>query len=367
MRRSLLIILLNVLFIAALQSQTLLSREAMNNFAEYSSTGNIKKLEAARKNIDDSYKTRADSNSFRINLIRGLVYASLARVDSNLKYTYKKDPVEEVKSAMRRVYGSRFEDDSQHHIRYIEEQLKRTYLWRANTAFRSRRFPDALKNYAILDSLEKNNLQIIHNLAILNQELGFSKKASEYYELLIASEPRPEYFLALSNIYETIGDESSVISILKGGSDAFPNNRDIVYKLLNILGSRNDYKEIIKFTERALMLDQQNINLLYMAGFAEEMTGNYKAAEKYYKDILNINPDNYEGNYALGLLYLNLYLKDETLNDELSDARYHLAKANEIDPYELKSLTSLSVLYKYTDDQQELKKVKNRINQLKLN
>lgn len=367
MRRGLLIILINCAFIASLSAQTILSREAMNHFAEYTATKDIKKLELARKKIDDSYKTRMDSNAFRINLVRSLVYSTLAVVDSNLKYSYKKDPIEEVNLSMRRVYGSRFEDDSRHHIQYIQEKLKQAYLFRANSSFKARKFSEALKNFTILDSIEKDNISIRHNLALLNHELGFTRKAAEHYRWLILQDARPEYFMTLANIYELAGDENAVLDVLKKGSDAFPNNRDMVYKILNILGSRNDYREIIKFTGRALKLDNRNINLLYLAGFAEEMTGNIKEAERYYKDILNINPDNYEGNYALGLLYLNQYLKDESLNDELSDAKYHLAKANEIDPYELKSLTSLSVLYKYTGDERELQKIKNRINQLKLN
>ena len=39
----------------------------------------------------------------------------------------------------------------------------------------------------------------------------------------------------------------------------------------------------------------------------------------------------------------------------------------QIDPYELKSLTSLSIFYKHTGEITELQKINNRINQLKLN
>jgi tetratricopeptide (TPR) repeat protein len=97
------------------------------------------------------------------------------------------------------------------------------------------------------------------------------------------------------------------------------------------------------------------------------MTGNNLKAEESYKAILNINPNNYEGNYALGLLYLNIYLKDMSQNNQLYVSKYYLSKANEIDPNELKSLTSLSILYKHTGDINELQKINKRINQLKLN
>src|SRR5690606_35224528 len=121
------------------------------------------------------------------------------------------------------------------------------------------------------------------------------------------------------------------------------------------------------YAPEALMLDERNINLLYQIAFANEMTGRLSEAESYYKRILNINPDNYEANYALGLLYLSNYLKDQKDDELLTDARYHLTRANEIDPYELKSLRSLSILHKFTGDKAELQKINNRINQLKLN
>jgi hypothetical protein len=65
-------------------AQTLITKEAMNSFAQYSSSKDIKKLENARKLIDNGYKTKADSIAFRNNLIRSLVYSTLARVDSAL-------------------------------------------------------------------------------------------------------------------------------------------------------------------------------------------------------------------------------------------------------------------------------------------
>lgn len=172
--------------------------------------------------------------------------------------------------------------------------------------------------------------------------------------------------MALANLYELLGDEKNTIKILRNGSELYPGSRDLVFKLINILVNLNDYKEIIKFTEQALKLDESNINLNYLAGFSHEMAGDNVKAEKYYKVILNINPNNYEGNYALGLLYLNLYLQNTNQSSLIYVSKYYLSKANEIDPYELKTLTSLSILYKHTGDTVELQKINNRINQLKL-
>lgn len=356
-----------ILFIASAQAQTVLTKDAMNSFAKFTASKNIKELENARKLIDNAYKTKADSNAFKNNLIRALVYSTLARIDSNLKYTYKKDPVEETHFSMKYVYGSKFEKDAFDEISYINDQLKHTYLSRANNTFKNRRFTEALKYFNILDSLDRDNVPVMHNLALLYQEVGKYDKSAQYYEKLIVKKPKAEYFLVLANLYESMGEETNMIRTLHKGSEIYPANRDLIFKLINNLANRNDYKEIIKFTDQALKLDETNINLLYLAGFSYEMTGDTAKAEGYYKSILNINPNNYEGNYALGLLYLNIYIKDMKQSGLMYVAKYYLSRANEIDPYELKSLTSLSILYKYTGDINELQKINNRINQLKLN
>lgn len=348
-------------------AQTLITKDAMNSFAKYTASKDIKSLENARKLIDNGYKTRSDSNAFKNNLIRSLVYSSLAREDSTLKFTYKKDPVEETLFALKHVYGSKFEDGSRREINYIEDQLKHTYLYRANYSFRNRRYAEALKYFSKLDSIDKNNSSITHNLALLCQELGYYQRSAAYYERLISNRPKPEYYMVLANLYESLNDEKNTIRVLRDGSVLYPNNRDLVFKLLNILQNRNDYQEIVKYTAQALKLDENNINLNYLAGFSNEMAGNVTKAEEYYKAILNINPNNYEANYALGLLYLNLYLKDKDQSGVMYVSKYYLTKANEIDPYEMKSLTSLSILFKNSGDSIELQKINNRINQLKLN
>ena len=355
------------LFSVSVNAQGLATKEAMNSFAQYSASKDVKKLEEARKQIDNAYKTKLDSAAFKNNLIRSLVYSTLARLDSNLKYTYKKDPLEESLFSMKKVYGSKSAKNSTQEIDYIENQLKLTYLYRANNSFKSRRYAEALRYFTILDSIDKNNTSVIHNLALLSQETGKIQNAIGYYEKLLTQKPMSEYFMILANLYESLNDEKNTIRVLSDGSNAYPTNRDLVFKLLNILLLKNDYNGIVKFIDMALKLDENNINLNYLAGFSYEMTGNMSKAEEYYKVILTINPNNYEANYALGLLYLNEYLKDKGQSGTVYVSKYYLSKANEIDPYELKTLTSLSILYKNTGNKEELQKINNRINQLKLN
>lgn len=355
------------LTLASAGAQTLITKEAMNSFAQFTSSKDIKKLELARTKIDEAYKTKSDSLDSRNNLVRALVYSTLARIDSNSKYSYKKDPVNEVLLSMKHVYGSKIERENRDRIGYIEKQLKETYLFRANSALKNRKSEEAYKYFTILESIDKNTISFTHNLALLSQELGYYQKSISYYEKLIQVRPRPEYFLVLANLYELLNDDTNIVRVLNSGVDNFPSNRDIVFKLLNTLQSKGDYLEILRHIDQAIKLDENNINLNYLAAFSYEMAGNTSKAEEYYKSIIEINPNNFDANYALGLLYLNLYLKDKKQSGIRYVTKTYLNKANEIDPNELKSLNSLAIFYKNSGETTELQKINNRINQLKLN
>src|SRR5690606_23341218 len=130
-------------------------------------------------------------------------------------------------------------------IEYIEDNIRLTYLYRANSAFRDRKFQEALRYFNLLDSLEPGRSGITHNLALLYHELGYTQKAVVEYEKLIETAPAIQYYLALSNLYEMAGEERKLIELLKQGSTRFPENRDLVFKLLNHLGVRNSYEEIV--------------------------------------------------------------------------------------------------------------------------
>ena len=97
-----------VLFIAAIVGTSSLfaqtpTKEAMNSFALYTSKREFSELEKARKNIDEAYKTRKDSLTYRNNLIRALVYSSLAFADSTRKLKYQKDPINEAVLSLNRL------------------------------------------------------------------------------------------------------------------------------------------------------------------------------------------------------------------------------------------------------------------------
>ena len=353
-----------VSYAAQAQSPT---KEAMNAFAHFTKTQDIAQLETARKNIDEGYQSAKDSLSPRNNLIRAMVYSALAVVDSNRNFTYKKDPLEEASYSLKQVTNEKFVTEHEAEIEFIRNQLSRGYLNEATNALAYSNFEAAADAFARVDTLAPGNLHIIHNLAVLHEKLGYPRKAITYYKKLIEERPEPAYYFSLSELYSLVRNEEMALDILRKGRSRFPRDKDLVFKEINHYAEKQEYETVIDLLPNAIRLDENSIPLNFLAGFSYEITGNMPKAEEHYEKVLNADPNNYDANYALGLLYLNSYVKNQEKKQFMYTALNHLSKANEIDPNQLKTLQSLAILYQYSGDEIQLQRVNNRINQIKLN
>lgn len=115
------------------------------------------------------------------------------------------------------------------------------------------------------------------------------------------------------------------------------------------------------------MQEPENIDLNYLAGYSNETVGNIDIAKRYYGQVLQLDPNNYEANLALGLIFLNSFLQDSDDVEAQYQAQNLLLKANEIRPYDVNALKSLSLYYERSGDLAQLDRVKLLLNQLSNN
>jgi tetratricopeptide (TPR) repeat protein len=346
-------------------SQTF-TQEAMNNFALYSKSGEFSQLEKARKAIDDGYKTKKDSLASRNNLIRSMVYSTLAFVDSSRKLSYKKDPIEEAVLSSDRLNDKKFNDEHSPEINFVHKQLANAFIIRANKLLKKSDLKGAFSSYRLADSLSSGDILIKHNMALLSERLGYTAQAISYYEQLIETKKRlPEYYMNLSGLYQLSGNNNQSLKVLEKGHSAFPKNKDLLFAQLNLFCDSKMYSSVNNLVDEAISLDPTNKAIYYMAAFSYEMTGNLALAEKYYKKLITLDPGNYNGNYSLGLLYLSSYIGAESNKEKLlSNATQYLTKASEINPNSKIVLKSLAILYKKSGDTTQLDSINNKINTL---
>ncbi|MBC8052735.1 MAG: tetratricopeptide repeat protein [Sphingobacteriaceae bacterium] len=352
-----------------IKAQTL-TKEAMNNFARYLQKPELSTLEKARKNIDDVYKTKKDSLNYKVNLIRALVYSSLAYTDSTRKLKYSKDPINEALFSLDKLKNPKQNYVQEPQIKFIRKQLSNAWLQKAKRATDALNYQEAYGAYTWVDSLSTDKYLAKHNLAVLSERLGQTDKAIQYYTYLISDKKRslPDYYLALSNLYEQLRNSSKALSVIQEGRSTFSGNRDLLFKEINTYADNGAYETVSKLVDNALEFLPDNLNLIYLAGFSFEMIGKTDRAEEYYKRIISVEQDNYEGNYALGLLYLNSFLKSSDKNkDLLTKCKKYLVQAAEINPNSVNVLKSLTILYTLTNNTTELNRIKNKLSQIILN
>jgi len=366
MARVIIAIALMLIGIAPVAAQSNL-KEGNNNFAMYTKTKEFKYLEAARKFADEAYKTKRDSMNHRNILLRGLVYSTLALVDSNRTQKYTTDPTDIALRALKRLSNNRqasYEYGTQ--LNYMKRSLANAYLIRANRAVAKANYEEAYQQFRMVDSVGDSSVDVKHNLAVLSAKINTGDDAIRRYQDFISrtETSSPVYILELANLYQKKNDHQAMLNTLLTGREQFPDNKEIMFTLIKTYLAEEAYGAIVPLAEEALTHEPENVNLNYIAGYANEMEGNSESAKRYYERVINLDANNFEGNLELGLLYLKEYLADPDNREKQNKAQEYLLKANQIKPSEVNTLKSLAVLYDRSGNVLQLERVNNILNQL---
>lgn len=338
-------------------------KEGTNNFALFTKSGDIKKLETARKFIDDAYKTPKDSMSYKNNLVRSLIYSSLAVADSNRKLKYSKDPIEEAKFSLSKLDDDDLNFENENQILYIHRKIALSHQINANRAMNNNNYQHAFDNYLQVDSFSNDEIDVKYNLAALAEKLDKNELAIKYYKEFMErqNQLKAEQFLTMSRLYAEGGYYNEEINTLLDGLALYPKNKDILFRIINLYSNQGTYDAVVPLIEEAIAIDPDRIELNYLAGYAYEVTGNKKKAEHYYKRVIALDRNNYNGNFELGLIYLKDYLNDpKTEYQEL--AQQYLLKANEINPSAVNALKALAILFEKSGNTFQYERVQNQLN-----
>lgn len=360
--------LLFLFFLGAPLSQVLAqgpTKEAMNNFALYSNSGKITYLQKAKTLIDGALLNRKDSSNYKNNLTRALIYSSLAYEDSSRTIKYVKDPIEETQFSLSFLDNPKLNDENKPQLDFVNTQLSKAWIVKANRSLRLERYREAYNNYLVVDSISPNQTIVLHNLALLSERLGLYNRAISYFEQLIQDRKRalPEYYLMLANLYES-RNSNRAFDVLQEGRKLFPTNRDLLFRLINIYSDNGSYGMVESLIKDAMKQVPEDADLNYLAAFSYDINGKTEKAEELYKKVIDVESDNYNANYSLGLLYLKKYLSSSTNDENYQNlAKKYLTLAGEINPNSVKVLKSLALLYNKSGDMVEQEKINNKLKQ----
>lgn len=342
-------------------------KEGSNSFAFYTQTGDLKNLESAKKFIDAAYVTRRDSSNTRVNVLRSMIYSAMAYADSTRSIKNPKDPIDITYDAVAKLKPRELQDYSSE-MKYVRQNLAAAHIYNANKSLTKKDYSGAYDSYMKVKNLNIANYDVTYNLALLAVQTGQYNAAVGYYDHIIKQEkPTAEHYLQLANVYQQIGNKQGVLNTLQTARIKFPESKAVLMNLIQEFAQNTEYKAIVPIIDEAIKYEPQNVELNYLAGYSNETVGNVDIAKKYYQQVLQLNGNNYESNLALGLIYLNDFLRDENNNEAQYNAQNLLLKANEIRPYDVNALKSLSLYYEKSGDLAQLDRVKLLLNQLSNN
>lgn len=339
-------------------------KEAGNHFARYTQSGELRHLENAKKSIDATYKTRRDSSNARTNVLRAMVYSSMAYADSTRTIKNDKDPIEIASDAVSRL-RNRDKESNERELSYVNQNLAAAYIYKANKALDEQQYEEAYDLFLKVKNLQPQNEDIIYNLGLLAKNTDRTEDAIDYYQQVLQQDsPLPNQYFELAGIYEGQGQLTDAVSTLQQGRIIFPEDKELLFQLIKLYVQAGEYAAIVPIIDEAVKHEPENVELNYLAGFSHESEGNTALAKQYYEKTVSLDNNNYEANLALGLLYLDDYLKDANNQEAEYNAQNYLLKANEIKPREVNALKSLALYYEHAEDEIQSDRVNMLLNRL---
>ncbi|MEZ4722575.1 MAG: tetratricopeptide repeat protein [Flavobacteriales bacterium] len=246
---------------------------------------------------------------------------------------------------------------------------------------------DIKKQYGQVDTLAAYN-------AGLSYKFGKDATNAEKYlgECINLNFKTEQAFLDLLHMYSESGNKDAYMAKLKEARAKLPNNQQIIQEEINIYIDSKEYDKALENLNLAVQNEPSNKALLYARGIildnkqaeqrkngdAAAANETYAKAEADYKKVIELDPENFDGNYSLGALYYNRGA--EMLNEAnniLDDKKYkaakteaeaqlqislpYLEKAHNLNPTDRQTMESLKVIYARTNQMDKFNAIKEKL------
>src|SRR5690606_6538216 len=149
-------------------------------------------------------------------LLHGLVYSTLAVVDSNRTQKYTSDPNDIALWSLKRLTNKSVEFEYESQVDYIKRSLSKAYLIKANRSIVNANYEEAFRQYSMVDSISGKTIDVKHNLAVLSSKLGNDDDAINRYKGFTTQTETssPTYILELAGLYQQKGDNREMLNTL---------------------------------------------------------------------------------------------------------------------------------------------------------
>ena len=141
-------------------------------------------------------------------------------------------------------------------------------------------------------------------------EAGDSKEAVNMFNKALSLGYQDPYIFVFGNqAYKELGDTIKGLDLLKKGFMKYPENQAIQIELINYYLLRSEGEQALEYLKMAKASDSTNLSYIFAEGTIYDKMGRTEDAIGAYKECLAINPDYFNANYNLSILYYNTAVK----------------------------------------------------------
>jgi tetratricopeptide (TPR) repeat protein len=297
------------------------------------------------------------------------------------------DPLPEAEKALNEAIKLNADGKADAEILKIIEDLKMSFQIEAINAYENKEFGAAHDNFVKILDLNKlpqmkgrvDTILIYYAGRAAFENKDFKESNRLFEETASHNFVDPLLYVFRKQSYFGSGDTAKGVEVIRDGFNKFPEDQSIMIELINYYIDADLVEEALEMIAKAKAGDPENISYFFTEGTLFDRLGRFEEAEKAYKSCLEKNPDYFDANYNLGVLYYNRAVKvyeeaskimDNTEFDKkqkegdeiLKQVIPYMEKASVVNPAERSSLETLKTVYyrlKMEDKREEVVKKLN--------
>ena len=328
--------------------------------------------EAVDTSNSNAAKTHSDPKTWEV---RGEIFQAIFSSNENIV----SDPLTEAFNSYKRAIELDTKRKSDRSLKLKLTLLTNDLLNQASDAFNSSDYElaqkafEAIMNINELPLIKNDNPNFVDTAIILNAGLAaynaekFDDAIKYFTEVAKYGYDEGRTYTLIAATYQnkkTHSDTLKAIDVLKEGFDKYPDDSSILVYLIQTYLDIDQTEDAMKYLEMAISRDASNPIYYFAQGGLYEKIENEDDAIRMYEKSLSVQPDFFDANFNLGVLYYNKGVKQidfansippnesERYEEELQKADIWWAKAlpymekcRDIMPDDDMTLESLKNLY----------------------
>ncbi len=359
------------------------------------------KLDKAMEAINQCVLDPSTAQDAKAWFLRGNIYLELSNTQ-NAKYKeLDPDPLPKALESYKKAVE--FDPKKEYYDDIVAKlNWQRNNYYNAGVDnYNKKMFKEAMVNFSKgAEVLEMANVP--DTVSLLNAatcaSLANEKESAKdlYIKLLKLNYKSPQVFMTLSDIYRQDKDSVNALKFIRMGQQVYPTDFRLFLSETNIYLTFNKTEKALNNLKVALKQDSTNASVAFAMGTIYDNLSNdtartvgersdaFKNALDAYKNAIRLNADYFDAIYNLGAIYVNKaatieeeanklpldatakydQLKAEA-NSYLETALPYLEKASILQPSDLNTLVTLKQIYARTNQNDKVKAIQEKINELK--